>query len=182
MEGNAFRLLPAQNPEGNEFVASDIMYNNLMNNFFYRELDNPKVYYNEDYRSFVLNHRASFYSLATQLINEGKNDLAKKALLKSLTAMPDKSIPFDIYNFQYIPLLLKVGAEKEADQIADIMSKRAQEEVRYAISIGDRKSFNLQRNIFMLQQLGEYYQQAGKSDKAKKYETIFNNQYNQLNR
>ena len=66
MEGNAFRLLPAQNPGGGDFVASDIMYKNLMEKFFYRELDNPNVYYNEDYRSFVLNHRASFHSLATQ--------------------------------------------------------------------------------------------------------------------
>ena len=46
-------------------------------------------------------------------MNEGKLDLAKKALLKSLTVMPDKSLPYDIYSFQYIPLLLKLGAEKK---------------------------------------------------------------------
>ena len=62
------------------------------------------------------------------------------------------------------------------------MSKRAQEEVRYATANGDEKSFGLQRNIYMLQQLGEFYKDAGKKDKAAKYETIFSNEYKRLER
>ena len=58
-EGNAYRLLPIRNPKprkGEYIVDTDLMYDNVMNKFQFRELDNPDTYYNEDYRNFVVNH------------------------------------------------------------------------------------------------------------------------------
>ncbi|MEQ8575024.1 MAG: DUF2723 domain-containing protein, partial [Fulvivirga sp.] len=110
-EGNAFRILPIKNPNPEEdFVDTDIMYDNMMNNFFYRELDNPNVYYSEDYRNFVLNHRSSFNTLAQALIDEGDKERARKALLFSLERMPDTSINYDYTTARTVALLYMVDA------------------------------------------------------------------------
>ena len=88
-EGQTYRLLPIKNNSSGDFVNTDIMYDNLMHNFYYRELDNPKVYYNEDYRNFVLNHRSSFNTLTSALIREEKESKASEILNFSITKMPD---------------------------------------------------------------------------------------------
>ncbi|NJO00580.1 MAG: DUF2723 domain-containing protein, partial [Bacteroidia bacterium] len=60
-EGLAFRLLPVKVPGATQgFVNTELMYKNMTENFFYRELDNPDVYYNDNYLRFTLNLRDSF--------------------------------------------------------------------------------------------------------------------------
>ena len=90
-QGQAYRILPVRRPAGQrDFVDSETMYDNMMNNFFYRELDNPNVYYTEDYRNFVLNHRSSFNTLAQRLIEEGKEEKARKSILFMLEKCPTR--------------------------------------------------------------------------------------------
>jgi hypothetical protein len=64
-EGNAYRILPVRNPRKDRdyLVDTEKTYDNMINKFKYRGLDDPSVYFNEDYRGFVLNHRSSFNSL-----------------------------------------------------------------------------------------------------------------------
>src|SRR5690606_28115900 len=59
-EGNAYRILPVYNPKPKqiEFVNTKVSYDNMMNKFQFRNLDRADVYYNQDYRNFVLNHRS----------------------------------------------------------------------------------------------------------------------------
>ncbi|MBK5278358.1 MAG: DUF2723 domain-containing protein, partial [Bacteroidia bacterium] len=44
-EGMAMRLLPVKNPDPRKnFVSTEVMYDNMINKYHYRGLDNPKVY------------------------------------------------------------------------------------------------------------------------------------------
>ena len=119
-EGLTYRLAPIKNPSGNMTVNADLMFDNIVNKFHYRGLDDPEVYYTEDYRNFVLNHRSAFNTLATTYLNQGNEERAKEVLIKGLEYMHDDGISYDIFNVQQIGLLMAVG---ERDLALDIAEK-----------------------------------------------------------
>jgi len=131
-EGQAYRLIPVEKPASSEeFVNTEVMYDNLMNNFFYRELDNPETYYNEDYRKFVLNHRQSFNKLATAFVEEGNQEKAKEVIYKSLELMPHEAIPYDFTSPFTVGVLYEIGDDEKAKEIATIAGERAIEKMDY---------------------------------------------------
>ena len=173
-EGTAFRLLPVENPNPNaELVNTEVMYDNLMNNFYYRELDNPKVNYNEDYRQFVLNHRSSFNSLIAALIQEGQLDKARQAADKSLTAMPDEAVPFDYTTARTVDLLFQLEDER-ALQIAEALGDRSDELLTYYNeSSASVDNFEIQRNLLTLRELSFTLDSNGHNELAQKYSEAF---------
>src|SRR5690606_40543638 len=91
-EGNAYRILPVYNPRPfnqMELVNSDVAYENMLKKFQFRNTDDPKVYYNQDYRNMFLNHRSSLNSVAQYMIFEGDTARAREVLLFNLAKMPD---------------------------------------------------------------------------------------------
>lgn len=173
-EGNAYRILPIENPNPQEeFVNTEEMYDNMINNFYYRELDNPNVYYTQDYRNFVLNHRTSFNTLATALINEGNKEKARKALLFSLEKMPDKAVPYDYSTSRTVNLLFQVGEGERARQIAETIGDRAMEMMNYLIEKNKDIDYEMQKNLVILGELQRTLYQNGEEELAKKYEDAY---------
>ena len=180
-EGNAYRLLPVENPDTNtELVNTDVMYDNMMDQFFWRELDNPDVYYNEDYRNFALNHRSSFNSLAETLLQEGQREKAREVLNKSLEVMPDASIPYDYVTAQSVQLLFQVGEEEKAMEIAEIVGDRADEMLNYLTENDVQGGYERQKRLIILNELARSLKNAGKNELAQKYEEAFMRHYNQM--
>lgn len=173
-EGNAYRILPILNPDPKkDFVNTEVMYNNLMNNFHYRELDNPNVYYNQDYRNFVLNHRTSFNTLATALIDKGDKERARKALMFSLEKMPDEAVPYDYTAARTIALLFALSEDEKAIEIAQVLGDRAVEMVEYLARENKDLGFELQRNLIVLAELQRTLYENGQEELAKKYEEAY---------
>ena len=180
-EGNAYRLLPVENPDTNtELVNTDVMYTNMMDQFFWRELDNPDVYYNEDYRNFALNHRSSFNSLAETLLQEGEREKAREVLNKSLEVMPDASIPYDYVTAQSVQLLFRAGEEEKAMEIAEIVGDRADEMLNYLTENEVQGGYERQKRLIILNELARSLKNAGKNELAQKYEEAFMRHYNQM--
>lgn len=170
MEGLTFRLMPFKvTGEKQGFVNSDLMYENMTKKFFWRELANPKVYYDENYLRFTLNIRNSFYRLATQLIREGKEEKAKKALLFAFEKMPDKSIPYDVYTPQLVDAFFKVKEDKRAMEIAITMADRAVENLKYVLDRKSNDQSTISTNYIILNQLVSILEGNGKTKEAKKY-------------
>ncbi|NIK74539.1 hypothetical protein FHS56_002064 [Thermonema lapsum] len=160
VEGFAYRLTPIKlGAAGDLFVNTDIMYETMMQKTFWRNLDRPDIHYNEDYRRFVLIARNAFARLAEQLIMEGKKDKAQKVLLESLRLMPDASVPYDVYSVQYIQLLLLVDETTKAKEIAEVMARRAKEEIEYALRQQDLYSNNLMANLYTLNHIVQVFEQ-----------------------
>ena len=177
-EGNAYRLLPIvnQDPSG-ELVNTDVMYDNMLNNFFWRELDNPDVYYNDDYRNFALNHRSSFNSLASSLINAGEVDRAKEVLNKSLSLIPDASIPFDYVTAQTVQLLFEVGEDERATEISQLLGDRADEMLTYFAKENSSPGNEQQKYLMMLNEVSRALKGAGQAELSKKYEELLMKHY-----
>src|SRR5690606_28975649 len=120
-----------ENPRNTELVNTDVMYDNIMNNFYFRELDNPRSYYNEDYRQFVLNHRSSFNTLADALLQENDTVRAREVVMKSLKAIPDAAVPYDFTASKTVELLYRMGENEKALEISKVVGERSMEMLAY---------------------------------------------------
>ncbi len=181
-EGNAYRLLPVENPSAQEtFVDVNTMYDNMVNNFYWRGLQDSTIYYTEDYRNFVLNHRASFNALAEALLMEGDEERTRNVLLKSLEVMPDEGVPYDHFTVRMVGLLMEVGENEKAIEIAALMSERADGMLTYMFDKRMSDQFTTQRNLIVLNELARIFKAYDNSELAKKYEEMFRKHYGMLN-
>lgn len=174
-EGNAYRILPVRNPNPqSELVNTQASFENMTKKFQFRGLDDSTIYYSNDYRQFVQNHRSSFNSLATALIMRGDSARAKEVLLYSLDKMPDRGVPFDYTNTQTVQLLLEVGERERALEITHILSTRSDELAAYYLRKGEFGR-DLQIPIVILGELQRIMLQYGEQELADKLEAMYNN-------
>ncbi|MCG8476144.1 MAG: DUF2723 domain-containing protein [Cytophagales bacterium] len=153
-EGSAYRLLPVKNPNPRaEFVNTDVMYSNLMNKFHHRGLDNPKVYYNENYRNFVQNARSNFNSLAQALIMENEPGKAKEVVDASLNWIPGTVIPFDFTASRTVSSLLLLKEKEKALKIARDVAKDNDEMLDYYTKKNYPITQEVQRSMYTLYDL-----------------------------
>lgn len=180
-EGNAFRILPVlnPNPRAGELVNTALAFENMTKKFQYRQLDNPKVYYNEDYRKFVVNQRGSFNSLAEAFITEENPEKAREILLFSLAKIPDVSVPYDYTSARSVQLLLEVGEKEKALEIAAIMGDRADEMLTYLIAKNDLGQ-DLQYNLAIVGELQRVLFTYQEMELATKLEGIYEKHRNAL--
>lgn len=146
LEGYAYRLMPFRVPGAKDgFVNTDIMKDRLENKMFWRNLNNPKVYYDsETYLKVpMVTARFAFLRLVDQLVREGKKDEAEKFLDKSLEIMPDNTIPYDQLVANYPIFYYEIGKPDKARKVAEVMVNRADDELKYFIeknkSAGNRQ-------------------------------------------
>ncbi|GAB3556210.1 glycosyltransferase family 117 protein [Spirosoma fluminis] len=179
LEGYAYRLMPVAVPGATDgYVNSDIMYTNMTKKTFWRQFDNPDVYYDETYKGPpVISARIAFFRLADQFIREGNMAKARDVLNYSLKVIPDKSIPFDQISSNYVRFLFEVGDAKKALEIADTMASRADQNLSYAKS-GQGRFGNPDADLYILQTIVEACKEAKQTAAASKYEAIFQKHIN----
>ncbi|WMJ72476.1 DUF2723 domain-containing protein [Cytophagaceae bacterium ABcell3] len=175
LEGMAHRLLPAKLPGASQgWINTEIMHDNLMNNFHYRELDNPDVYYDENHLRFPLNLRTQFQRLAGQLELEDNKEQALEVINHCFAVMPDTSIPYDVSIPPFVPILLKLGERDKAIEITETMGDRAVENLAYL----ERKNTpytnrDYYLNLHVLNTLITGLRNHGETDLAARYDETF---------
>lgn len=105
-EGLAYRITPfdwrkygyPQEPGKGYVVDSRKMYDNLMTKFKFGGIEDPSVYLDENILRMCGTHRRLFAILAGQLLKEGKNKQALKALEYCDRVVPAASVPYDYQN------------------------------------------------------------------------------------
>jgi tetratricopeptide (TPR) repeat protein len=180
LEGLAYRILPVKNPnsEAEGYVQKDLMYENMMTKFQWRNMDNPKIFYDESFISQLPpNTRDKFYRLANAYLESGNTAKAKEVLDYCLKVMPDKSIPYDYYTPQFIEPLAKVGERQRALEIMDKLDKRTSKALAYYTEQGSLFDRELQTSFITLQQLIFAARALGLKDRADKMEQTFMRYY-----
>lgn len=179
LEGYAYRLLPVKVDGATDgYVNSDVMYDRMMNHMAWRELDNPKTYYDNTFLgSPVLSARISFLRLINQLLSEGRKEEARAALKRSLETMPDESIPYDQISVNFIAPALELGEDEIAKNIAETMAQRADENLNFARDHGMGANRNSNLYLYILQSIASAFEESGKSEEAKKYEQLLQKHY-----
>ncbi|PSR57333.1 DUF2723 domain-containing protein [Adhaeribacter arboris] len=183
-EGMTYRLLPALNPNpGPEpYVAKEIMYQNLMQKFRWRNLQNPRIFYDETYQAtIVTNYRQQFYALAEAYFIAGDAVQARNIINRCLTVLPDQSLPYDYQTVQLAELLAKTGEKEKSEAIRDTITQRATQALQYYLT--DNNSVftrEIQINLLTLQQLTVTAQNLNQKQKAAELENLFMTYYNRL--
>ena len=176
-EGNAYRVLPVKNTrkDRENLVNIESSYEKMMHQFGYRGLDNPDLYYNEDYRGFIQNHRGSLNSLAEAILDQGDTTRAKEVLYFSLERMPDKVVKYDVTAVSMVELLYRAGDRTKAAEIAATMGKRAEEMARYDIDKYTGISMEVRKDLYILGELQRMLYENKEPVLAKKFEDSYQN-------
>lgn len=95
VEGQAFRIVPKKG--GSNFFGNMTASTHAkrMSQFRFRELDNPKAYFDESIRGMFDNYRITYTTLADTYIKEGKADSAVYWLNKSREVLPFETLKDD---------------------------------------------------------------------------------------
>jgi len=162
LEGLAYRLTPIEHKDFERDnmsggVASELMYDNVMNKFLWGNIDTKDIYLDENNRRMVTNLRMQMNNLADQLIRENKMDKAIAVLRKSLTALPEKNAPYDQPQilWQTAQMLFKAGDAQTATTLAERVFSLNNQEVDYYRSLNPARKKAIERNMQMSIRINE---------------------------
>ena len=182
-EGFAYRLFPVLNPNSGSIINTELMYSNIMNKSYWRELNNPNAYFSEDHRGFIMNYRSTFNTLIKSLISNKQYDRALEVIKKSIELIPDEAIMYDHFSVQLVDFLIDLeikanfDTESLANEIAEIISQRSDELLNYYFDNKINDKYEIQKNLVSLNTLARAYNKKPSSELAKKYRDLFENNY-----
>jgi hypothetical protein len=156
LEGLAYRLTPIfhtdfdrDNMSGG--VASELMYDNVMNKFLWGNIDTKDIYLDENNRRMVTNLRMQMNNLAEQFIIENKMDKAVAVLNKAINSLPEKNAPYDQPQimWQTAELLFKAGDIQTATKLAERVFALNNQMLDYYESLTKAEQKTIERKMQM---------------------------------
>ncbi|WP_299755443.1 DUF2723 domain-containing protein [uncultured Pontibacter sp.] len=175
LEGLAYRVVPvkASQEESAGNVNKEVMYENMMKKFSFRNFDNPDIFYDDNYYRFSANARDKFATLAAAYLEEGNEARAKELVDYSFEVLPLETVPYDYYTPQFIPIYAALGETDKATELLDVMAQGSQKALDYYFAKGSLFDQEIQVNMVILQQLIGSAQQLGLNDRATQLEQQF---------
>ncbi len=140
LEGLAYRFVPVLNKRNRvngrpdtDFgkVATDIMYDNLMNKFEFGNMEVPGVYLDETNRRVTFNLRNIYGRLGKDLASRDRNEEAIKVLDLAVEKMPEEKYAYDYFVFNIIEGYYMAGADDKARAMLEIFADRLDVELAY---------------------------------------------------
>jgi len=107
------------------------MYTNVMENFKWGNMENPKVYIDENNARMMMNIRNTFDRLAGSLVAEGKKDLATKVLDRCVELIPNKVVPYNYFSLLMSETYFKAGQPAKGKEIITTMMTDYKEQLDY---------------------------------------------------
>ncbi|MDR3366480.1 MAG: DUF2723 domain-containing protein [Prevotellaceae bacterium] len=133
-EGFANLFVPLQlQPNNGEdsWTNADSVYEKIMNVYTFRNLNNDKVYYDENCTRMIATTRNVFIRAIYAFINEDKKDKAKDLLNKYLEVFSKKQISIYYTHTPVIEALYHVGETEKAIELSDIAATDAEQHLKY---------------------------------------------------
>lgn len=116
-EGLALQVTPLRSATPGERVVPEIALERL-DAFRFRNLDNPRVYYDENSRNMIDNYRSAVFApIARQLAEQGRVAEAQQLLDRARTA-----IPFEVVRPSFVALYLLAEAYQAVGDDAEVVA------------------------------------------------------------
>lgn len=203
LEGLAYRIVPILSNSANEIVPgrveTTVMYDNVMNKFLWGNMNDEKVYLDENNLRMTTNFRINFSRLAEELLRENKRDSAIKVLDKCVEVMPDKTVPYNYFMTKIAELYYRAGndfqrqdtlalnsAEQngnaeliaKANAISDRIAEIYYDNLKYYVSLRGTKYFkyveqDMSQSLYILQSLTNTLKQTNQKELSAKVEKQF---------
>lgn len=144
LEGLTYRIVPIRTESNTDIVpgrvATDVMYDNVMNKFAWGNMNDDRVYLDENNLRMTTNFRINFSRLAEELLNKNQVDSAVKVLDKCVEVMPDKNVPYNYFMTKVAELYYRAAGDfvRGVPPGYDIELNRKNEYIAKANSIAER--------------------------------------------
>ncbi|NOZ62746.1 MAG: DUF2723 domain-containing protein [Calditrichaeota bacterium] len=114
MDGLVYKLLTYKG----QTLSPMHLKNNLLNKFRYRNLNNPKVYFNENIKGLLRNYHGAYYHLCRYYFKEKMYDNLIEVMDNLFSVMPDTVIPMrHELEFQFALLYRDANAPDKAEKL-----------------------------------------------------------------
>ena len=198
-EGFAYRLVPIKTASSSGQVGgirTDAMYNNIINKFKWGNMNDPKVYLDENNVRMSMNVRNSFVRLADGLLEQGKRDSAIAVLDRCNELVPNEKVTYNYFNLLMVESYYKAAhstmknspnaalspevntspaATKKGNDVVRIMARNCEEELKYYFTLEPRFRASvqeeLQRSFYIMRELSnlaEHYGEKSLSEEVAK--------------
>jgi len=137
LEGFAYRLVPYKTKitEDGDIgdINTDILYENVMNKFVWGRVNEEDVLVDNFIKRVIsiMEIRNVFVRLSTALLEEEKVDKAIEVLDKCVEILPDENLEFDYTILPIIENYYIAEQPDKANEIAQIMATRLEQELEY---------------------------------------------------
>lgn len=150
-EGLAYRLSPVDLTglvqEGESFINTDVMYENMMNRFSWGNAGDPDVYLDETNRRMFSNFRRTFGALANALIDRGDTTRALAACDRGLALVPPESMPYDYFLTDIARAYIRAGETEKGLTLIDTILGLSYQYLELISRYGIRERFGLEYPI-----------------------------------
>ncbi len=177
VEGFAYRLVPIKSesqPDRLMFgsVNTGLMYDNLMNKFKWGNMNDPKVYIDENNMRMMTNVRNSFNRLANGLVEEGKTDSAIAVIDRCLELVPIDLVEPEYFTVELASSYFKAGANEKGTMLLEQAFGIFDNELDYFFALKPKFRLSLsdeiQRNIFYMQIIERTARTHGQTELSQK--------------
>ncbi|MFV0468072.1 MAG: DUF2723 domain-containing protein [Dysgonomonas sp.] len=124
LQGLTYRIVPGELPN-NGAVNTEVTYDNLVNKFKYRGINDPKVYLDETNMRTCKTYRLMFGQLVSALLIEGKNDKVLKAVDKCMEVVPANTVPVGTECIVFADAYFRLGQKEKGQKLLDQISDRS---------------------------------------------------------
>jgi hypothetical protein len=181
LDGFAYRFVPVKTArEGIYFgsVGTDKMYQHMMKDFEWGNMNDPDVYIDENNQRMMMNIRNNFNRLAESLVSEGKNDSAIMVLNRSMELIPHEVVPYNYFSLQLAEIFMSAGEMDKGTEVITGIFDSYKEEMEYFLSL-DPKFLSsvdeeLQRILYFMREMGMITSKHGLNDLSKEITETFN--------
>ena len=143
-----------------------------MHKFKFGGIDKDGIYLDETVLRMCMTHRRMFTQVATQLIKEGKDEKALKALDYCQQVIPSKNVPHDYVwgSSEMVDAYIELGEYAKAESILEEMANKAVEYITWYLSLDDERlalSYdNCIRNFYILDDINKSFEHISKKATA----------------
>jgi len=190
LEGFAYRLVPIKTEAEDRVdvgrVDSEIMYQNLMEEFSYGNMQDPDVYmdYTSRRTSNVIRIRNKFARLARKLIDEDKKQKAVETLDRAMELTPHSQLPYGMWVLEILTEYYRADATEKANALAEEFAGYTKNELNYYFSLNqpfaDAISREQRMGLHIMHRLSQITKKFGQEELSKDYEQYLNNKVSSM--
>ncbi|MDP2338581.1 MAG: DUF2723 domain-containing protein [Bacteroidota bacterium] len=181
LEGLAYKLVPVKTAsDGINFgkVNSKVMYKNVMETFKWGNMNDPKVYIDENNSRMMMNIRNTFNRLAETLVAEGQNDKATKVLDRCVELIPHKVVPYNYFAMMMAETYFKASQPEKGKEMINTIMTSYKEQLDYFFMLNRpmRNSVDddIQRILYFMREMSMICTRNNQPELLKEVSASFN--------
>jgi hypothetical protein len=179
LEGLSYRIVPIlseTNISGGN-VNTELMYNRVINDFKWGNIELPNVYLDENNRRMLSNTRNNFQKLADALSAQGKRDSAVQILDLCMEKISLEKVPHDYFSFLLTRAYITANSYEKADKYIEDHADAYIAELEYFFGFSDKYiatlNNDIQSDLYFLRELSNMAKQTGNQELVDKIESEF---------